>query len=111
MRWSPAWRIWVTGRRGPVRRGRFPSIARSPLGGSLVGRWMRLCLLLATTMVALLAAAGCGSAPPGPPGAGDGAFAGLIDVGGGRRIYLECRGVGGPTVVLIAGYGNRGSAW
>lgn len=26
-------------------------------------------------------------------------------------MYIECRGTGGPTVVLIAGYGNRGSAW
>jgi pimeloyl-ACP methyl ester carboxylesterase len=71
-------------------------------------------------IVALLAAAGCSvvqpdapdpPGPPGPPSIGDDAFAGLVDVGGGRRMYLECRGVGGPTVVLIAGYGNRGSVW
>jgi hypothetical protein len=36
------------------------------------------------------------------PSQGD--FGGLIDVGGGRHIYLECRGAGGPTVVLEAGY-------
>src|SRR5437588_9834508 len=35
-------------------------------------------------------------------------FAGLVDVGGGRRMYLECRGIGSPTVVLVAGL--RGSA-
>src|ERR1700732_3468919 len=35
-------------------------------------------------------------------------FAGLVDVGGGRRMYLECRGMGSPTVVLVAGL--RGSA-
>ena len=28
---------------------------------------------------------------------------GLIDIGGGRKMYLECRGVGAPMVVLIAG--------
>jgi hypothetical protein len=35
-------------------------------------------------------------------------FAGLVDVGGGRKMYLECRGIGSPTVVLVAGL--RGSA-
>src|SRR5262245_29054056 len=40
--------------------------------------------------------------------AAQGDFAGLVDIGGGRRIYLECRGTGRPTVVLEAGY--RGSA-
>jgi pimeloyl-ACP methyl ester carboxylesterase len=34
-------------------------------------------------------------------------FAGLVDIGGGRRLYLECRGQGSPTVVLEHGY--RGS--
>ncbi len=33
---------------------------------------------------------------------------GLVDIGGGRKIYLECRGTGSPTVVLVAGL--RGSA-
>lgn len=35
-------------------------------------------------------------------------FAGLVDIGGGRKMYLECRGGGLPTVVLVAGL--RGSA-
>jgi len=35
-------------------------------------------------------------------------FAGLVDIGGGRKIYLECRGSGSPTVVLVSGL--RGSA-
>ena len=35
-------------------------------------------------------------------------FAGLVDIGGGRKMYLECRGTGSPTVVLVAGL--RGSA-
>jgi hypothetical protein len=30
-------------------------------------------------------------------------FAGLVDVGGGRKMYLECRGKGSPTIVLVAG--------
>jgi pimeloyl-ACP methyl ester carboxylesterase len=37
--------------------------------------------------------------------------AGLIDLGNGRSIYLECRGSGGPTVVLVAGLGDRADTW
>ena len=36
---------------------------------------------------------------------------GPIDVGGGRRIHLTCRGSGSPTVVLIPGTGNAGDTW
>jgi pimeloyl-ACP methyl ester carboxylesterase len=34
-----------------------------------------------------------------------------IDVGGGRHIYLECRGTGSPTVVLEAGYRSSARVW
>lgn len=37
----------------------------------------------------------------------EGDFASLVDIGGGREIYLECRGTGSPTVVLVSGF--RGS--
>ena len=43
--------------------------------------------------------------------AAQGDFAGLIDIGGGRRIYLESRGTGTPTVVLEAGYRSSGRFW
>src|SRR5262249_55072612 len=33
-------------------------------------------------------------------------FAGLVDIGDGRKMYFECRGSGSPTVVLIAAKGN-----
>ncbi|MFG2292238.1 alpha/beta fold hydrolase [Streptomyces sp. NPDC048603] len=36
---------------------------------------------------------------------------GLVDVGGGRKIYTECRGKGSPTVILIAGKGNGVEDW
>ena len=36
-----------------------------------------------------------------PAVAGDGNFSGLVDIGGGRRIYLECRGMGSPAVVIV----------
>jgi pimeloyl-ACP methyl ester carboxylesterase len=38
-------------------------------------------------------------------------FAGLVDIGGGRKMYLECRGEGAPTVVLISGKGNGAADW
>ena len=44
-----------------------------------------------------------------PEVAGD--FAGLVDIGDGRRLYLECRGTGSPTVVLEAGFRTRADVW
>jgi pimeloyl-ACP methyl ester carboxylesterase len=45
-----------------------------------------------------------------PVGA-SGAFADLVDIGGGRRLWLECRGQGSPTVILEAGAGNDADTW
>jgi hypothetical protein len=44
------------------------------------------------------------------PLAAQGDFAGLIEIGG-RRIYLDCRGTGSPTVVLEAGYRSSARLW
>jgi hypothetical protein len=38
-------------------------------------------------------------------------FAGLVDIGGGRKMYLECRGSGSPTVVLVSGRSDRSDIW
>jgi len=38
-------------------------------------------------------------------------FAGLVDVGGGRRIWATCKGQGSPTVVLLSGHGNGAEDW
>jgi pimeloyl-ACP methyl ester carboxylesterase len=46
-----------------------------------------------------------------PPAAGGGDFAGLVDVGGGRRLWLACRGSGSPPVVLEAGYRSPATVW
>jgi CubicO group peptidase (beta-lactamase class C family)/pimeloyl-ACP methyl ester carboxylesterase len=40
-----------------------------------------------------------------------GNFADLIDIGAGRKIYLECRGSGSPTVILESGYRNDADIW
>jgi pimeloyl-ACP methyl ester carboxylesterase len=37
--------------------------------------------------------------------------AGLVDIGGGRKIYLECRGTDSPTVVLISGTRGAHDDW
>ena len=38
-------------------------------------------------------------------------FAGLVDIGGGRKMYLECRGSGSPTVVFVSGRSDRADIW
>jgi pimeloyl-ACP methyl ester carboxylesterase len=40
-----------------------------------------------------------------------GDFAGLVDAGDHRRLYLHCRGSGSPTVILESGYGHSGRVW
>jgi pimeloyl-ACP methyl ester carboxylesterase len=56
-----------------------------------------------------------GKSPParmGAPGAaGSGEFAGLVDIGGARKLYLECNGTGSPVVILEAGLRNRADIW
>jgi pimeloyl-ACP methyl ester carboxylesterase len=63
-------------------------------------------LLRSITLLMLALSVQLVSAATGSAGSGD--FAGLVDIGGGRKMYLECRGTGFPTVVLVAGL--RGSA-
>ncbi len=45
------------------------------------------------------------------PDAAQGDFADLVDIGGGRRLYIECRGTGSPAVVLEAGYRSSARIW
>jgi pimeloyl-ACP methyl ester carboxylesterase len=44
------------------------------------------------------------SAPPAD-------FSGLVKIGGGRKIYMRCRGTGSPTVVLVSGLGSAADVW
>lgn len=48
--------------------------------------------------------------PAAPAVAASGDFAGLVDIAG-RSLYLECRGTGSPTVVLVAGYRSSARIW
>jgi pimeloyl-ACP methyl ester carboxylesterase len=38
-------------------------------------------------------------------------FGKLVDIRGGRKMYLECRGTGSPTVLLISGEAGAATAW
>jgi pimeloyl-ACP methyl ester carboxylesterase len=40
-----------------------------------------------------------------------GEFAGLVEIGDGRKMYLECRGSGSPTVIFESGYRNDAEIW
>jgi pimeloyl-ACP methyl ester carboxylesterase len=58
----------------------------------------------------LLGAIGCGTdAKDTEVTHGD--FAGRVSIFGGRKLYLECRGSGSPTVVLEAGSGDLAEIW
>jgi hypothetical protein len=63
----------------------------------------RLFLLLVPLLTAL------DPAPAHAAGSGD--FAGLVDIGGGRKMYLECRGAGSPTVVFVSGLKASAEDW
>jgi pimeloyl-ACP methyl ester carboxylesterase len=80
-------------------------------------RRRRLTLALAVAGLLILFAAPAGAADPARAAGGEAAgaqrgnFAGLVEIRGGRKIYLECRGSGGPTVILVSGHGNAADIW
>jgi len=80
------------------------------------------CLIIGSITLALLAACGTSATEPSATGtspigtAVDSTSvrpdaADQIDLGNGRSIYLECRGSGSPTVVLVSGLGGRADDW
>jgi pimeloyl-ACP methyl ester carboxylesterase len=54
---------------------------------------------------ALAVVAGCAAKPL------DMNFAGLVDIGDGRRLFLNCQGDGSPIVFIIPGKGSYAEAW
>ncbi|MFE4499649.1 alpha/beta fold hydrolase [Rhodococcus sp. NPDC056743] len=38
-------------------------------------------------------------------------FAGSVDIGNGRSMYLTCKGTGSPTVVFVSGRSDRADIW
>jgi pimeloyl-ACP methyl ester carboxylesterase len=92
----------------------------SRLRGDAVSRKMMLLAAIAAVVlsVATLALASCRSpndSGKGTLGKANSAknkdFAGLVDVGGGRKMYMECRGKGSPTIVFVSGAGDRAETW
>jgi pimeloyl-ACP methyl ester carboxylesterase len=82
---------------------------------------MRLILVTVLALVAGLLVAGCAGSTTSSTderaettmaaAAPRGDFSGLVDIGGGRKIYMKCRGGGSPTVVLVSGLGNAADIW
>jgi hypothetical protein len=72
---------------------------------------------LGLLIVVCLLIAGCGTSTTGSPTSGNSSakparsFAGLVDIGSGRKMYLECQGTGTPTVVLVPGLVAAADAW
>jgi pimeloyl-ACP methyl ester carboxylesterase len=48
---------------------------------------------------------------PGETSAADADFAGTVDAGNGRKLFLECHGRGSPTIILESGLRTRGDNW
>lgn len=61
--------------------------------------------------LAVIAIASSGSLPAFAAAPLSGDFAGAIEIDGARKLYLECRGAGSPTVILEAGLRNRADIW
>jgi len=73
-----------------------------------LGRRLAIVALLFLAAVCLPRPA-IAATPDSPLKQGD--FAGLVGIGHGRTIYLECHGQGGPTVILEAGLRSRSDFW
>lgn len=72
--------------------------------------WQAIALLVAIGLATLVPCAERAGADATSTPA-EGAFAGLVDIGSGRRLYFECRGAGSPTVILEAGFRTRADVW
>jgi pimeloyl-ACP methyl ester carboxylesterase len=59
---------------------------------------------LAVLCLVLVAVTGCARSSAAPSGR-------LVDIGGGRQLYLQCQGSGSPTVFVIPGKGSYAQAW
>jgi pimeloyl-ACP methyl ester carboxylesterase len=72
---------------------------------------------LSLVMIVLAGCSGPASEPadspssPEPSSSADEEVSGLIDIGGGRSLFLECRGTGSPTVLLISGTRGAADEW
>ena len=67
---------------------------------SFTARASVLCISVVTLFQPVIACAG-----------GNNEFGELVDIGGSRKMYLECKGTGSPTVVLVSGTRGAHDDW
>jgi pimeloyl-ACP methyl ester carboxylesterase len=71
-----------------------------------IGGWIAF---IGVALSAMPASAGISQSAA--PTAASGDFAGLVEIGPGRKMYLQCQGSGSPTVILESGYRNDAEIW
>jgi pimeloyl-ACP methyl ester carboxylesterase len=81
-----------------------------PSTPSALARRRRLVSVLVVMAVAV-ASVGTASAAAGRPTSGSATFAKRVNVGNGRSMYIECRGQGSPTVLLLSGLIGASDLW
>jgi pimeloyl-ACP methyl ester carboxylesterase len=72
---------------------------------SSVGRIVGHVKALLGLVIAIVVIAGCAAKPD------DKEFAGLVAIGDGRGLFMDCRGSGSPTVFIIPGKGSYAAQW
>jgi pimeloyl-ACP methyl ester carboxylesterase len=72
-------------------------------------RILRWVVLIGVALLATPTPGGESGNTSSTPTSGD--FAGLVEIGGGRKIFLECRGSGSPIVIFESGYRNDADIW
>jgi pimeloyl-ACP methyl ester carboxylesterase len=99
-------------------KSRKPFGAPTPLHDTLKRVFTKSCIRrLGLLFVVGLLIAGCSPSTTSPSTSGNSSarstrsFARLVDIGGGRKMYLECRGSGSPTVVLVSGLDSAADVW
>ena len=65
---------------------------------------------LMSAILCLALSCGC-AAPETDTTVTSGTFAGLVPIGPGRSLYVTCRGVGAPTVMMVAGLKASADDW
>jgi pimeloyl-ACP methyl ester carboxylesterase len=92
-----------SGERGGTSDGERGCRRRLPVGLAVAG--LLIPFAAARAAHAARAAGGAVSA------AQRGDFAGRVEIRDGRRLFLECRSRGHPTVIVVSGYGNGADVW
>jgi pimeloyl-ACP methyl ester carboxylesterase len=92
-----------------------PTIERARSAFSMPGKasiLLRLSpsIVVPALLLSLVTSAAAETTPPTPT-AEVGEFAGRVDIGDGRKLYLECHGSGAPTVILESGYHDSSDPW